>query len=171
MWSHPFITSMASFSRFPFTVALGDPFVCVMLLPCIGWTVNRRHFVVGLLDVQYNAKGLQQSVSLLIFFLIHLFPQVLAPSTDPGLLLWTPLFSHHSPMNQTSLHLLKGLSRDIKSLTSRTRLLIWLLVEENLERNNTMLITSQMTVLPTNQTKSPQEQRGTVSSHLKKAAR
>lgn len=52
MWSHLFITSTASFSSFPFTVALGDPFVCVMLLPCIGWTVNRRHFVVSLLGVR-----------------------------------------------------------------------------------------------------------------------
>lgn len=32
-------TPQPHFSNVPFTVALGDPFVCVLLSPCIGWTV------------------------------------------------------------------------------------------------------------------------------------
>lgn len=49
--------STTSSSSLPFTVALGDPFVCVMLLPCIGWTVNHSHLVVVMLDVHRQAPA------------------------------------------------------------------------------------------------------------------
>lgn len=41
-------TPQPHFSSVPFTDALGDPFVCVLLLPCIGWTVNCCHLLCWL---------------------------------------------------------------------------------------------------------------------------
>lgn len=147
-------SSTTSSSSFPFTVALGDPFVCVVLLPCIGWTVNHSHLVVVMLDVQRQELTAVCFFTNILFF-IHLFSQVLHPSTDPGLLLWTLSFS----LSPLSLMPSPLPTRDPKNLTNqRRRLPIWLLEERKLERNSITLITNQMLVLPANQTKSPKDQ-------------
>lgn len=115
MWSKN-KNSTTSFSSFPFTVALGDPSVCVMLLPCIGWTVDHSHLVVAMLDVQRQVPTPVHVFTNNLFF-IYLFTQVLHPSTDPGLLLWTLLFSL-PPLNQVSSPLP---TRDQQNLTNQRR--------------------------------------------------
>lgn len=110
MWSHPFITSTASFSSFPFTVALGDPFVCVMLLPCIGWTVNRRHFVVGLLDVQC------QELTAGYFFTNILFNSSVSTGARP---FNRPRSSSLDPFIQSSLSIEPNISSPAKGSVKR----------------------------------------------------